>query len=299
MSAFLPDPDLPSMPPGAHVATDEGQRRRQYRPPIGIPIQKQRRVVGAIIAVVLHVLLVLVFILPFFGIDVVGEMTGAGGAGPAGGGGGGTGGTGGGRVAQERITYVVPPPPPPTVESKFIQPPVVQPPPPEVKPPEVTPPVETPPVPPTPEPAVPASSNTGPLADAASATAGSGGGAGSDGSGGSGPGSGGGVGSGIGTGRGSGVGAGTGGGAGTIFPPTPSELFIPPVPVPDRVKGRTITIVFDVDSTGKVIDFELTPTRDAAYNRKLREILGATRFRPATDGNGRPVRAKYNLDYTF
>jgi hypothetical protein len=48
-----------------------------------------------------------------------------------------------------------------------------------------------------------------------------------------------------------------------------------------------------------VIDFELTPTRDAAYNRKLREILGATRFRPATDGTGRPVRAKYNLDYTF
>jgi len=298
MSAFLPDPDLPAMPPGGQLAAVDGPRR-QYRPPIGIPIQKQRKLGGAIIAVVLHVLLVLVFILPYFGIDVIGEMTGAGGAGPAGGGGGGSGGTGGGRMAQERITYVVPAPPPPTAESKFIQPPVVQPPP-EVKPPEVTPPVETPPpVTPTPAPAVPASSNTGPLSDVASATAGSGGGAGSDGSGGSGPGSGGGVGSGIGTGRGSSVGAGSGGGAGTIFPPTPSELFIPPVPVPDRVKGRTITIVFDVDSTGKVIDFEVTPTRDAAYNRKLRDILGATRFRPATDGNGRPVRAKYNLDYTF
>jgi periplasmic protein TonB len=297
MSAFLPDSNLPSSPSGAHAAAADGQRR-QYRPPIGIPIQKQRGLVGAIIAVLLHVLLVLVFILPYFGIDVIGEMTGAGGPGPAGGGGGGRGGTGGGRVANERITYVVPAPPPPTVESKFIQPPVVQPPP-EVKPPEVKPPVETPPpVAPVTEPAT-AASTTGPVSDVASATAGSGGGAGNDGSGGSGPGSGGGVGSGIGTGRGSGVGAGTGGGTGTIFPPTPSELFIPPVPVPDRVKGRTITIVFDVDSTGKVIDFELTPTRDAAYNRKLREILGATRFRPATDGTGRPVRAKYNLDYTF
>lgn len=296
MSAFLPDPQLPAMPPGGPAATAEGQRR-QYRPPIGIPIKQQRGLLGAVIAVLLHVLLVLVFIFPYFGIDVLGEMTGAGGAGPAGGGGGGRGGTGGGRVANERITYVVPSPPPPTAESKFIQPPVV--PPPVVKPPEVTPPVTTPPPVPTPEPAVPASSNTGPPADVASATTGSGGGAGNDGSGGSGPGSGGGIGSGIGSGRGSGVGAGTGGGTGTIFPPTPSELFIPPVPVPDRVKGRTITIVFDVDSTGKVIDFELTPTRDAAYNRKLREILGATRFRPATDGNGRPVRAKYNLDYTF
>jgi hypothetical protein len=84
-----------------------------------------------------------------------------------------------------------------------------------------------------------------------------------------------------------------------VFPPTPAELFIPPIPVPDRVKGKTITIIFDVDSTGKVIDFEFTPTRDAGYNRKLREILAATRFRPATDGTGQAVRAKYNLDYTF
>ena len=107
------------------------------------------------------------------------------------------------------------------------------------------------------------------------------------------------MGSGIGAGRGSAVGDGTGGGTGSIFPPTPSELFIPPLPVPPRVKGKTITIVFDVDSTGKVLEFDLTPTRDAAYNRKLREILASTRFRPATDASGRPVRAKYNLDYTF
>ncbi|MCU0617640.1 MAG: hypothetical protein MUD17_11255 [Gemmatimonadaceae bacterium] len=56
---------------------------------------------------------------------------------------------------------------------------------------------------------------------------------------------------------------------------------------------------FDVDSTGRVIDFELTSTRDSGYDRKLREILAATRFRPATDASGRPVRSKYNLDYTF
>jgi protein TonB len=273
-------------------ARDAGGRPR-YRPPIGIPIRKDRRALGAVVSVLLHLLVVALLIFPFVGGDVVAEMLGAGGPGPAGGGGGGSGGTGGGRVVTERITYVVPPPPPPTVESKFIQPPVEKPP--EVKPPEVTPlEVKPPEVTPTPPAAV-----TGPVSDAASVTPGSGGGSGNDGSAGNGPGSGGGVGSGIGTGRGSGVGPGTGGGTGTVFPPTPAELFIPPVPVPDRVKGRTITIVFDVDSTGKVIDFELTPTRDANYNRKLREILAATRFRPATDASGRPVRAKYNLDYTF
>ncbi len=297
MTVVPPDPDHEAILAGAASdATADGSaaERPRYRPPIGIPVQKQRGVLGAVVAVLLHVLVVLLLIFPFLGGDVVAEMLGAGGPGPAGGGGGGRGGSGGGRVVNERITYVVPPPPPPTEESKFIQPPEVKPP--EVKPPEVTPPEPVPP--PTPQ-AVEAPATSGPPSDVASVTPGAGGGSGNDGSGGSGSGSGGGIGSGIGTGRGSGVGAGTGGGAGTIFPPTPSELFIPPVPVPSRVKGKTITIVFDVDSTGKVIDFELTPTRDADYNRKLRQILGATRFRPATDGTGRPVRAKYNLDYTF
>ncbi len=269
--------------------------RPPYRPPIGIPIARQRSVGGAIMSLLLHLLIVMLLLFPFFGAEIIADMRGAGNAGPAGGGGGGRGGTGGGRIVQERVQYVVPPPPPPVVpQPERIPPPeVIKPP--EVKPPEVPPPEPTP-VPPV---EVPETRVELPPADAASRTTGSGGGSGNDGSAGSGPGSGGGTGSGIGTGRGSGVGAGTGGGTGTIYPPTPAELFIPPIPVPDRVKGRTITIVFDVDSSGKVIDFEFTPTRDAAYNRKLREILAATRFRPATDADGTPVRAKYNLDYTF
>ncbi len=291
-------PSLDPVNPNAGNSPPSAQDRRRYRPPIGIPIAKQRTLGGAIVSVLLHVLVVLLLITPFLGPNIVAEMLGAGGPGPAGGGGGGSGGTGGGRVAVERVQYVVPPPPP-KVETDRIQPPeVVKPP--EVKPPEIKPPeIVPPPVPQTSVPSPQASDVKLPDAADASRTAGTGGGAGNDGSAGSGPGSGGGVGSGIGTGRGSGVGAGTGGGDGRIFPPTPSELFIPPIPVPNNVKGKTITIVFDVDSTGRVIDFELTPTRDANYNRKLREILGATRFRPATDGTGRPVRAKYNLDYTF
>jgi protein TonB len=299
MSAFPPGPDPGFLPPrhlGDAALSDESSRRA-YRPPIGIPIRKERGLPGAIASILLHVLAILLLLFPFVGSDVVREMLGAGGPGPAGGGGGGTGGTGGGRVANERLMYVVPPPPPPSVETDRLQPPEVVPP--EEKPPEEPPKVEPPPVQaPVPQASEPPTID-GPLADAASVSPGTGGGSGNDGSAGNGPGSGGGVGTGIGTGRGSGVGEGTGGGTGGIFPPTPSELFIPPVPVPDKVKGKTITIVFDVDSTGRVIDFELTPTRDAAYNRKLREILAATRFRPATDASGRPVRAKYNLDYTF
>ncbi len=290
--------------PGTGDGSAEDRQRRPYRPPIGVPVRGKRGAVGAIISLLLHLGVVLLLLFPFFGSDLVAEMMGAGGPGPAGGGGGGSGGTGGGRVVTERIQYVLPPrqataEPDPT----RLQPPEVVPPeekPPEEKPPEVQPEVVPPPTPV----AVPAAqvadlTSDLPLATVSSKTLGTGGGSGSDGGTGSGSGSGGGVGTGIGTGTGSGVGAGTGGGDGRIFPPTPAELFIPPIPVPDKVKGKTITIVFDVDSTGRVIDFDLTPTKDASYNRKLREILGATRFRPATDGSGRPVRAKYNLDYTF
>lgn len=282
-------------------ASESNAPRRAYRPPIGIPIKKQRKAAGAIVSVLLHVLVVMLLIFPFLGSDLVAEMLGAGGPGPAGGGGGGSGGTGGGRVVNERVQYVVPPPPPPRVqtETDFIQPPVEKPPVVEEKPPEVVPPPEVKPVEVAPPAAVTSTEVNLPPANAASLVAGTGGGSGNDGGVGSGSGSGGGIGSGIGTGTGSGVGAGTGGGTGRIFPPTPAELFIPPIPVPDRVKGKTITIIFDVDSTGKVIDFEFTPTRDAGYNRKLREILAATRFRPATDGTGAAVRAKWNMDYTF
>ena len=134
--------------------------------------------------------------------------------------------------------------------------------------------------------------------DAKSVVTGTGGGAGTDGSAGAGPGSGGGVGSGVGTGKGTSVGPGTGGGPGTVYPPAPTELFLPPLPVPNKAKG-TVVVVFEVDSTGKVMDLQFTPTRDGAYNRKLREALVAIRFRPAVNAQGVPVRGKAEITYSL
>jgi hypothetical protein len=135
-------------------------------------------------------------------------------------------------------------------------------------------------------------------ADAKSTVAGTGGGSGTDGSAGSGSGSGGGVGSGVGTGKGTSVGPGTGGGPGTVYPPAPTELFLPPLPVPNKAKG-TVIVVFEVDSTGKVLDLQFTPTKDGAYNRKLREALVAIRFRPAVNAQGVPVRGKAEITYSL
>jgi protein TonB len=258
--------------------------RRSYRPPIGVPSRHRRGLGGLLASLALHLLLILLVVLPFANPELVRAVLGAGGLGPAGGGGGGNRG-GGGKPKTERLEFVrmAPPPAPPPIP----------------RPPELKPPVPPPPVPPpTPAPPAPQPQPAQPAVSDAKAPGTGGSGSGTDGTTGTGPGSGGGVGSGAGTGKGTAVGPGTGGGPGTIFPPAPTELFLPPLPVPGKARG-TVVVVFDVDSTGKVLDLQFTPTKDGAYNRKLRDALAAIRFRPAVNGQGVPVRAKTEITYTL
>jgi len=280
---------LPTNTPEHDGERQPKAERPPYRPPVGIPLAKDRRIQSSIISVLAHVLVILLLIVPFASPELMREVLGAGGPGPAGGGGGGSRGTGGAKT--ERIQFVnVAPVPAPVV------PPIVPP----IKPPQiqliVPPPV---PVPPTPTPPTPTPAKPTPDAgEVKSAVVGTGGGSGNDGSAGAGSGSGGGVGSGVGTGKGTAVGPGTGGGPGTVYPPAPTELFLPPIPVPSKARG-TIVVVFDVDSTGKVLDLQFPPTKDGSYNRKLRDALAAIRFRPAVNASGIPVRAKAEITYSL
>ena len=279
-------PTPPSLPDTAELPPPE---RPRYRPPLGVPVGNQRRVRSLLISIGIHLLIIILLIVPFTSPELIREVLGAGGLGPAGGGGGGNRGTGG--IAKyERLQFVriapAPTPPPALVKPPTLKP-IVPPPPP-------TKPVVNPP----PQPAAPTPPSTAAATDAKSLVTGTGGGAGTDGSAGAGPGSGGGVGSGVGTGKGTSVGPGTGGGPGTVYPPAPTELFLPPLPVPNKAKG-TVVVVFDVDSTGKVMDLQFTPTRDGAYNRKLREALVAIRFRPAVNAQGVPVRGKAEITYSL
>lgn len=118
-------------------------------------------------------------------------------------------------------------------------------------------------------------------------------------SGGAGPGSGGGTGSGTGTGTGSSAGAGTGGGSADIHPPTPTQFFLPPLPAPRHIRPYTLVAWFDVDERGNATLLRFTPSRDAAYNRRLREVLLSLRFRPAVRGDGTPVRDTIEIRYGF
>ncbi len=182
-------------------------------------------------------------------------VVGGGGPGPAGGGGGGINGPG---SREEHLEFVrvrsdptvMPKPKPLTV--------------PPVKPPEPKPQVESPVIP------------TPPVNSAMTTNTGEG--SGNSGTAGAGPGSGGGVGSGVGTGRGSSVGPGTGGGPGKDYPPTLRDLFIPPLPAPDRIKPYHLIAWFDVD---------------------LEEVLRSLRFRPGVHADGTPMRDTVDVHFIF
>ena len=274
-----PDPQPPTRPD-----------KPSYRVPLGLPKGRESRRLGAIVSLLLHLLLIYLLITPFTRHHPIHEIEqGAGGPGPAGGGGGGHGGTGGQtRKMTEHLNYVtVAPtqkPKPATVPPPIAKPVPVKPPP--VPKPQVTPQAisATPTVP------VPAMK---PL-DVAS-TVGTGGGSGNDGTNGNGPGRGGGQGSGVGTGRGSGNGPGTGGGTQANYPPQPIEVFLPPYPVPDNVKGFHLVAEFNVDSTGRVLSMDFTPTPNRGYNRRLDEVFRSFKFRPGTTPGGTPVTMKAQI----
>jgi hypothetical protein len=83
------------------------------------------------------------------------------------------------------------------------------------------------------------------------------------------------------------------------YPPTPMKLLTPPLPMPDRVRGFHLVAEFDVDETGKVVDFKFTPTGDSGYNRRLEEMLKTFKFRPGTTRDGTPIRMKAQVVYDF
>lgn len=259
--------------------------RRPYRPPIGIPAKGESRAQATVAAIALHLLVVLLVLGPTIFIskqlyDIA--QQGAGGPGPAGGGGGGFNSYAG------RLKYV-----PEKVDFMKLQTtqPVPREEPVKPKPEEAKPP---PPPPPPPEPVAAAtrdSTASAAAADSAAATTGAGRGSGKDGSAGDGPGRGGGTGSGVGTGRGSGTGPGTGGGSDIVYPPAVVALPILPLPIPSKVRPYKMVAQFEVDSTGSARLIGFNPSRDAGYNRRIRDMLLEIRFRPAVTMDGRPVKA--------
>jgi protein TonB len=265
--------------------------RPAYRVPLGLPFRDDGRRAGAVVSVLVHALIIALLLVPLLMPGAVLEriQQGAGGAGPAGGGGGGREGTGGSTRESLRFVRLAPDP----VPTPKVLPPVPKP-----ETPKVTPPVPKPEVPPVKAPdeqaAIPAPQTT-----VAAAVPGANGGSGRDGTSGAGPGTGGGVGSGIGTGRGSATGPGTGGGTQANYSPTVINLTLPPLPPPRSVQGWKMIANFDVDSTGRVLDFKVNESPDGSFNRQLASILRTYKFRPGTRPDGTPIRMIAQLSFDF
>jgi protein TonB len=257
-----------------------------------MPLRDEGRRAGAVVSVLVHALVIALLVIPFFlPTSVIARMQqGAGGAGPAGGGGGGRLGTGG-TVETLHFVRIAPDPPRAPTTKPAVAPPI-----PKIAPPLPTPrPVVTPPAQkPEQQSVVPAPATT-----VAAVTPGTNGGSGRDGTSGAGPGSGGGVGSGVGPGRGSANGPGTGGGNQANYPPTVVDMNLPPMPAPKEVRGMTVIAEFDVDSTGRVLDFKFTETPDGSYNRLIASALRTTKFRPGTRPDGTPLRMKAQISIAF
>lgn len=271
--------------PGTHDPPVRGP----YRVPIGLPLRDDGRKQGAVVSVLVHAVIIGLLLMPIvLARTVIARIEqGAGGPGPAGGGGGGSGGF---DAPREKLQFVrVAPEPVPTPRTL---PPIPAPVIPTLQPPvpQVAPPVQPPPKP---------MDQALAAVPVVTIAAGLGPGSGHDGTTGNGPGSGGGVGSGVGPGRGSGVGPGTGGGVQTNYPPQPIEFFLPPLPPPASVRGFRFIAEFDVDSTGRVLDFKFSETRDGDYNRRIASVLRSMRFRPGTRPDGTPLRMKAQVGYEF
>ena len=262
----------------------ESTGRRPYRPPIGIPSHGEPRAQATIAALGFHVLLVLLLLGPaiFVSAQLIDyTQQGAGGPGPVGGGGGGSQSFPGRiKYTPERVDFLKLEKATPTPKKEDVVKPKQE----EIKPP-------TPP--PTPDPPVLAAKDSASAArvDSTTAVVGAGRGTGTDGTTGNGPGRGGGEGSGVGTGRGSATGPGTGGGDATVYPPTVIALPILPLPIPGKVRPYKMVAQFEVDSTGSARLIDFTKSRDAGYNRRIRDMLMEIRFRPAVTMAGRPVKA--------
>lgn len=249
--------------------------RRPFPAIAGPPPRKREGPGGYVLSVFIHATIVLLLLTsPFSHGFTAPTSEDGGGPGPAGGGGG----RSGSGSDAERLRFIqtrsaaAPPTPAPALVPA---PPIAKPVAPAVTPAATRPAVSMP----------------------ASGTATSGEGA--AGTGGAGPGTGGGTGSGVGTGRGSGVGPGTGGGDGVNHPPTPTQVFLPPLPAPPRIKPYHLVAWFDVDERGNAKLLGFNPSRDGSYNRRLRDVLLSLRFRPGVRADGVPVRDTIDIQFVF
>jgi periplasmic protein TonB len=242
--------------------------RRPYRPPVGLPEgnEQRRRWRGLAISIAIHTgIIVLLLLPPITAAVLIYDPHNAGFLGRLRGGGGGSHGI------PERLHYLDVAPPAPTPTKPKAPPPQ----PTTVMPQQVPPPAPIPPP-----------STLKPTADS-NLTASAGGATGPGP--GAGPGTGGGIGAGNGTGIGNGKGPGTGGDGGAKIKATAKLVTAYSVDPPKHPRPFHLIAVFEVAANGAARLLSVNKADDGDFNKKMRDHLLETEFRPATLANGTPV----------
>jgi hypothetical protein len=65
------------------------------------------------------------------------------------------------------------------------------------------------------------------------------------------------------------------------------------------LKGYHLIAWFDVDEKGAAKLLSFNPSPDGGYNRRLREVLLALKFRPGVTPTGTPVRDTVDIHFIF
>jgi hypothetical protein len=77
------------------------------------------------------------------------------------------------------------------------------------------------------------------------------------------------------------------------------SLMLPPVPIPDRLRGQKFGAVFVIDERGGIESIMFTVLDDREYSRRLMTVLRATKFSPALKPDGNPSRGYYIQTWTL
>ena len=85
-----------------------------------------------------------------------------------------------------------------------------------------------------------------------------------------------------------------------VSPPVPDSPFLPPLPIPESVRGARSVSRLVVDPTGRVMADSITVcgVSNQAYAERMAARLARVHFKPARL-NGQPVTADVGIGYDF
>jgi hypothetical protein len=85
----------------------------------------------------------------------------------------------------------------------------------------------------------------------------------------------------------------------TKYRPQPITMLMPPFPVPQSMRGTSVTSAFEVDERGRITELRMTRAKDPDYGQRLARVWRSMKFRPGKTPDGTPVKGCFQLLMNF